>query len=393
MRRYCLSLLLVLGGLAAGAGRVHGQMPTTRNFQPPVSAFEAYRNSTTQIPSLYRMPRLITVQPTIPVGTDGAIKTEPDTATRHLYARNKVRTVMKVRMNRKGEMEDTLEYQLVDRQGRWQEVGTGAATVQRQWSYNQAGQCTSLIEHPSRSRPYTVITTYNPALQRGQQEVLQPNGQRNIVSEKRLYYSGDTLMTEIKARELRVGQYSYPRYHQRSIRLVPHPDTVLSLTCFYNQNQQPTSYLAHYLFYRHGRLLESGQLNLKAASAQAQSVALPADGAPVVGFAQVLATLRAGHGLELERSHRYDAQHRLIWQGHTRTIGNTGQRVGNSASYTYNTLGQLLGREETLSSPTTASRTSYTVYSYSPQGLLSGETTNEQNSKVVFYRYLYLYYD
>ncbi|MCB2407148.1 hypothetical protein [Hymenobacter lucidus] len=388
MRLPLLLSLFVLSGLAAGSEQAYGQVPMGRN-QPPPPPSESYQ--LLQSPAQARMARLITVQPTIPVGPDGAIRAEPDTATRHLYARHKVRAVMKVRINRRGEVEDTLEYQTVDRQGRWQQVGTGPASVQRQWAYNQNGHCTSLVEYPSPNRPYTVVTTYNPALEQGQQEVLQANGQHNVVSEKRLYHSGDTLLTEIKARALRVQQYQYPQYHQRSIRLVPHPDTVLSLTCFYDQSQQPTSYQVNYLLYRHGRLRESGKLNL-ATMARARSIGLPTDQPGVMSCAQMLATLRAGYGLEPERRHYYDAQHRLIRQEITSPVGTTGQTVQTIVYYTYNNLGQLLGRQERLSVPMAAPRTTYTVYSYFPQGLLSGETTNVQGAKAVFYRYFYLYY-
>lgn len=389
MRPSLLVSLFVLAEVVAGPAQVHGQVPAGRN-QPRLSASESYQQF--QSPAPPRMSRLITVQPTIPVGPDGAIKVEPDTATRRLYARHKVRAVMKVSLNRRGEVEDTLEYQTLDPQGRWQQVGTGTAMVLRQWSYNQAGYCTSLIEYPSLSRPYTVITTYNPALRHGQQEVLQANGQRSVVSEKRLYHSGDTLLTEIKAQALRVQQYVYREYHQRSIRLLPHPDTVLSLTCFYDQSQQPTSYQANYVFYRRGRLRESGKLNL-ASPAPAQSVTFPAARPGSTSFARVLAMLRAGYGLQPERRHYYDTQNRLLRQETTSLAGTTGPRAETIVYYTYNSLGQLLARQERLTLPLSAPRTTYTVYSYSPQGLLSGETTNVQGAKAVFYRYLYLYYD
>ncbi|UOQ72416.1 hypothetical protein [Hymenobacter cellulosilyticus] len=297
-----------------------------------------------------------------------------------------MRTVLKTRLDKQGQVQDTVEYLAVDEQGRWTEVGRWQGQVHRQWSYNSNGQCTALVEHPYAARPYTVINTYNPALGRGHQEVLQRNGTHTVVQEKQLYQNGDTLLTEIKAHGLLVGNYYYPEYVQRSLRLVPHPDTMLTLTCFYDKNQHPTSYQFDYLLYQRGRLLETGKINPRKLGSAANDTS-----AQKMGPAQALAALRRGTGLQPQNRRFYDSQHRLIRHEFTRAKDLRSSRA--VINYTYNNLGQLIGRENSSVSAGVSIRSTYTVFSYSPTGLLTGETTNTGNGSPVFYRYQYQYYD
>jgi hypothetical protein len=380
MRFFLISSLL-LGSLLAARPSYAQYQPTTAQLQ----ARQPYRSQQSTVETIKR----ITVQPTIPIDSDGSIKLEQDSITRRLYARNKVRTVLKLRLDSKGEVQDTVEYQLVDEQGRLRQVGVGQKKLRRQWSYNSQGLCTALVEHPAPNRPFTVIHTYNPALRRGQQQLVQPDGKPTVISEKQVYQNGDTLLTEITAHGLMVGQYVYPEYYQRSIRLTPHPDTVLMLTCFYNQKQEPTSYQTNYLVYRQGQLLETGQLNLSAAT-KVRDVNYRA-GEP--GFPEptrLLAALRHGQGLQPQHRRYYDQQKRLLRQEAISREGGQEQVV----QYTYNNLDQLIGREGKR--PTAAhypSRSMYAVFSYSPSGLLLGETTDARSAKPVFYRYQYQYYE
>ncbi|GAA3922416.1 hypothetical protein [Hymenobacter algoricola] len=333
----------------------------------------------------------ITIGPTVPGGhdADGSIAAEPDSSQRRQYARHRVRAVLKVRLNRRGEGQDTVETQTIDRQGR----RTATGPRRREWSYNAQGQCTALVEYPAADRPHTLITTYNPTLRRGRQEVLQPSGTRTVVSEKQLYQSADTLLTEVVGHSLAVGRYLYPAYYQRSIRLRPHPDTVLTLTGFYGPDHQLTGSRADYWLYRRGHLTESGRLELGRA-AKAQHLKLPpGQTVPLLTYPQALAALRRGQGLQPQRRLSYDARQQLTRQEITVPLNQPGQVAQNVMRYTYNSLGQLIGREASFSSIRAATQAAYTVFSYAPTGLLLGETSDARSSKPVFYRYLYQYYD
>ncbi|MCB2376112.1 hypothetical protein LGH70_00850 [Hymenobacter sp. BT635] len=392
--RVVLLSALFLGLLAAQASHAQSQFQVQSQFRARLWEQTQWQGYSRPQPSPSQSARQIMMQPSIPVDSDGSIKTEPDSATRHLYVRNKVRSVLKIRLDQDGNAQDTVEYQAVDRQGRWLQVGTSRTKVRRQWSYNNQGQCTGLVEYPSATRPYTVINTYNPALQRGQQEVLLANGTRTIVSEKQLYRSADTVLTEIRGQALTVSQYVYPQYYQRSLRLVPHPDTVLSITCFYNGNQRPTSSQAHYLIHRRGALVESGNLTLPAtakARPTRHSVDIPAFPNPE----QALATLRQGEALHPQRRHDYDQKNRLVRQEITTPVEVGAQRhlIRNVVHYTYNSLGQLIGRQGSLRAGSAPAQAAYSVFSYLPSGLLKGETTDARSAKPVFYQYQYEYYE
>lgn len=385
MRFIPLSTLLLPGLLTAYSGYAQGSVL----YQPPI--YQQQARAPLSPPNQYQNPRYqasrqILVAPTIPIDTDGALKQEPDSATRRQYARHRVRNVLKTRLDKQGLVQDTVEYLTVDDQGRWTEVGRWQGQVHRQWSYNSNGQCTALVEHPYSARPYTVISTYNPALGRGHQEVLLRDGTHTLVQEKQLYQNGDTLLTEIKAHELVVGNYRYPRYLQHSLRLVPHPDTLLSLTCFYDENQRPSSYQFDYLLYQRGRLLETGKINSSKISSTGKDT-----GVEMMGPAKALAALRRGTWLQPQERRFYDSRHRLIRQEFTRAKDLRAAR--SVIQYTYNNLGQLIGRENSYAGTGVRINSTYTVFSYSPTGLLTGETTNTGNGNPVFYRYQYQYYD
>ena len=71
-----------------------------------------------------------TIAPTIPMNNtvaDGLLPVEPDSARRRQYARARVRAVLKTRLNQRGEPQDTLEYQLLDPQGRFLQTGPAPA--------------------------------------------------------------------------------------------------------------------------------------------------------------------------------------------------------------------------------------------------------------------------
>lgn len=57
--------------------------------------------------------------------------------------------------------------------------------------------------------------------------------------------------------------------------------------------------------------------------------------------------------------------------------------------FNYNAHNQLIGREQTTSSLFSPPKTTYSVYSYAPNGLLIGETADARSEKPIFYRYQY----
>ena len=368
-----IGLLLTTAAARAQSDRSGGRFPAVSGLPSQTPAGRA-------LPA----PVRTTITPTIPMNNsvaDGLLPVEPDSARRRQYARARVRSVLKTCLNQRGEPQDTLEYQVFDAQGRCLQAGPAPDQPRQQWTYNAQGQCTAQLGLPGAQQPYTVISTYNPALRRSRQEVLQRSGERTVVNEKQLYQSGDTLLTEVMAHPLTIGYTTYPEYFQRSLRGQVHPDTVLTLTSFYSARQELTGSRADYSLYQRGRLLESGRL------------ALPAAAAP--NYARALALLRHGAPRHPERRCRYDAHQRLIqqetWHGDnaaTRTL-----ETSVMIKYTYNALNQLIGAEKTVSSLSTPARSSYLVFSYLPNGLLLGETTNARTSRATFYRYQYQYYE
>ena len=381
MRLFPLLLSCLLAAPAAWAqtDRLGGRAP----IQPFPS------QSLSQPPM--RAPVWTTVAPTIPMNdgvADGLLAAEPDSARRRQYARARVRSGLKVRLADSGESRDTVDYQLIDAQGRCVQSGPAPVRPRRQWTYDAQGRCIALLGLPDATQDYTVISSYSPALRRSRQEVLQRSGERTVVLEKQLYQSADTLLTEVVARPLTLGHTIYPEYFQRSLRRAVHPDTVLTLTSFYNTRRELTGSRADYSLYRRGRLLESGRLDLTAARTGTSQAAAP-------DYARALAQLRHDVGRHPQLRRRYDGRQRLLEQQTqhddspaTRTLEST-----TVIKYTYNSLDQLIGAEMTVSSVRTPARSSYIVFSYLPNGLLQGETTNARTSRAVLYLYQYQYYE
>ena len=129
-------------------------------------------NRPTPMSLLRNQDQSLYIRPAVPSLPEpvAALPVEPDTAVRRTYVREHVRSVVKLRLNDEGQVKDTIEYQEIDERGRrisqlrreagWEE--------RRQWSYDAADHCTSLVVHPSFGRKFTTIYTFNPALGRGQ---------------------------------------------------------------------------------------------------------------------------------------------------------------------------------------------------------------------------------
>ncbi|MCC2546609.1 hypothetical protein LJY25_09155 [Hymenobacter sp. BT175] len=325
----------------------------------------------------------------------GPIPLEPDSVTRHLFSSNRVRAVLKVRLDAEGEVRDTVAFQEVDARGRFTEVRyRQAPRLHRQWSYDAKGRCTAQVTQPSTTAPYTFIHTYNPALRLGSQQVLRPNGNTTTLCEESVIQQGDSLVIETRIQAMLMGTgISNRKSRQVSIRYAPHPDTILTLHYGYSAQEQLVSATASYGFSREGHLLEVGQLDLQQA-ARAQKVKTAAGQlAPRFTVRQALHGLRRGRFLYPRQRWVYNHQGRVVEQSIMTRLSRDGQVATTLIKYSYNSLGQLIGREQSTSSVYSPPKAAYYVFSYAPNGLLLGETSDARSEKPMFYRYLYQYYE
>ncbi|RTQ49286.1 hypothetical protein EJV47_14190 [Hymenobacter gummosus] len=349
------------------------------------------------------------------------LQPEPNAATRQLYARQRVRTVLKVRLNDEGQVRDTVEYQEVDTQGRrtllhryssdWQE--------RRQWSYDAAGNCTSLVIHPVPGRSFTTIYTYNPELGRGRCEVLEPNGHRTTVCELQRRQLGDTLLTEARFWDLTVGRYHFAAGYRRNWRFALAPDTVLLLAGSYSPKGRLQSTQMQYELRADGRLTQQGEVDLhQILRTHRRRAAQPDEQIPFRQFPALLR--RHPEGFKPNTQFYYDARQRLVTQEHTatvvvqqgtnfptygsarvpRSISNTYNpypvrrlnTVQTVVTNTYNNLGQLIAQQLRVTGASSLGPKAYQVFSYQPDGLPAGETSRS-TGQPVFYRYHYQYYE
>ncbi|RAK66852.1 hypothetical protein [Hymenobacter edaphi] len=345
---------------------------------------------------------------------------EPDPATRQLYARQRVRAVLKVRLDDEGAVRDTVEYQEIDAYGRrtllcrtgggWQE--------RRQWSYDDAGHCTSMVIHPVPGRSFTTIYSYNPALGRGRCEVLQPSGRRTTVCELQRRALGDTLLTEARFWFLTVGRYHFPQTgFRRTWRFALSADTVLTLVSSYTPKGRHRSTQLQYELRRDGQTQETGAVDVVRALRAARQRA------GQVPFGQLPALLhRSPASFRPTALFRYDARQRLaehqlittwdfvptpayttlvstnVRQPLTASPGARSAAFGQASirtvtTNTYNNQDQLIGQQRRLLGTRYLWEPRYLVLSYQPDGLPAGETTRSSADKPAFYRYQYQYYE
>ncbi|SNC66944.1 hypothetical protein SAMN06265337_1783 [Hymenobacter gelipurpurascens] len=331
----------------------------------------------------------------VEVDLSGPIRVEPDSIARNLLVRNRVRSVVKVRLDDEGAVRDTVSLQLVDPSGRYTRIDQLLnPQLHREWSYDEKGRCTSLVTHPTSYQPFTLIYSYNPALQKGLQQALKPNGKSIPLSEVQLQQRGDTLLTETRTHTL-LANGSLLNFESRRLsrRYSPHPDTVLILAYNYSAIGQLVSTAFNYSVSRQGQPIEIGRLDMEMAAKLQKVKVAPKQAAPQLTPAQALQVLRQGKAVYPQFRWRYDAQQRIVGQEMTPRLNKQGQGTTTQLEYTYNSLNQLIGRQQITSSIYTPSATAFTVYSYAPNGLLLGETSDARSEKPIFYRYQYQYYE
>ncbi|GAB3836510.1 hypothetical protein [Hymenobacter jeollabukensis] len=313
---------------------------------------------------------------------------EPDTATQRVFARNRVRSVLRLQLDDEGMVRDTVGYQEIDPQGRWTMATTGSANSpsRRQWGYDAQGQCVSRVDAPTQRWPFLTLYYFNPATQQGVQKAFLSDGSSPILAETHLYQHGDTTLAQSWHYRLTVNGRPYgTTVLQRVYTYTPHPDTALTLHCYYSAKGRVLRSQASYRLYRQGRPIEYGQLP---ANALTGNKTRKQEGAQELQ--RMLSALRHGQPRQVHQRFAYDRWRRLV-RHETTTTSPEGTVSTTSVRFTYNVLHQLIGREESVSTGTQGQH--YTVFSYTPTGLLERENTNRHGGKNTFYRYLYAYYE
>lgn len=379
---YYFALLLVLGLLSHRAAAQY----SSPNYRiPGRQLLQPMRQE--HVPNAGRPTGLIDPLAPLPV--------EPDTAVRRAYARQRVRSVVKVLLNDKGQVKDTIELQEIDERGRrisqlrrgpdWEE--------RRQWSYDANDHCTSLIISPGQGRNFTTIYTYNPALGRGRCEVLQANGKRTLVCEVQRRQRGDTLVTEACFSPAPVNNSPFQTTGcRRHTRYHAAPDTLVTLVDTYSARGQLSGRQIHYEFQFGGQPRERGQLDVARAIRQYQRTADPSVSShrfPLIWVPRLLRT--ATTCLQPATITRYDAAGRPVQEeniGRLFTPVTVSSRV--ITRNTYNELNQLIGQQRHLLGTYVSQGVGYVVFSYQPDGLPAGETSRA-GGPPLFYRYHYSY--
>lgn len=312
---------------------------------------------------------------------------EPDTSTQRLFARHRVRAIIRLLLDDEGRVRDTVGYQEIDPQGRRTLATTTSADSphRRQWSYNAQGQCVSRIEAPSRRWPFTTLQHFNPTTQHSLRKALLPNGSSPLLRETMVYHHGDTTLTQSLHHALTINGQPYSQdLLRRTFTYSPHPDTTLTVQYDFSLKGAPLQMQTQYALRRQGHATEQGLLVLRKPSAEG-----------AVALRQALEQLRQNQeqGRVATERNFYDRYRRLVRQELLIPANGPALATTKIIRFTYNSQHQLIGRVESTQAGTTSLRPFYTVYSYAPSGLLQGETTNQQRSAATFYRYQYEYYE
>jgi hypothetical protein len=275
----------------------------------------------------------------------------PDSVARRLLAQYRVRTILKVRLDQEGRAQEIISHQRLDR----------------------AGNLLPDLPAAEPAASPAAVAAPGPAL--------------------------PAVRTRESGMPLRSGAgRPGPVTRQRAERsqFSPHPDTVVTLVRSYSPQGQPELHSATYRLFAAGRITDMGQLDIKRLL-KAQRKAAPEQQA-AAGYAHIRRALATGRGRKSQHRWFYDAQHRLVREEVDQPVGpnafgNVPQELNTVVRYTYNHQGQLIGRQESVSAITIPAQVTYTVFSYSPEGLVQGETCSTNATRPVFYRYQYEYYD
>lgn len=376
---------LLLSGLLATRATVAQSVLQNGVWVPGRPALPlGYYNST----ALRRTPPPSSVTIELPEPEPAAIpQAEPDTSTQRLFARNRVKAIVRLLLDDEGQVRDTVGYQEIDPQGRRTLATATSADSphRRQWSYNAQGQCVSRIEAPSRRWPFTTLQHFNPTTQQSLRKALLPDGSSSLLRETMVYQHGDTTLTQSLHHALKVNGQPYSQdLLRRTFTYSPHPDTTLTVQYDFSLKGTPLQMQTQYALRQQGHATEQGLLVLRKPSAEG-----------AVALRQALQQLRQDQeqGRVATERNFYDRYRRLVRQEILIPANGPALATSKTIRFTYNSQHQLIGRVESTQAGTTSLRPFYTVYAYSPSGLLLGETTNQKRSAATFYRYQYEYYE
>ncbi|UYZ58975.1 hypothetical protein [Hymenobacter latericus] len=315
-----------------------------------------------------------TVRPALPV---------PDSAYQRLLASKQVKRIAKVSIDDEGQLGDTVAYQEFDQQGHLLRAWTDSELNSRALAglagiYSVPVGAYQVVRTSAVSGSIAQPTTAAPTASSAAPAPAAP--------------PENTLLTyeQVPMRSARGGNGFYHRF-----TYTPNPDTVLYLQYSSVDTSSKLSFSsARYRVLRQGRPAEQGRIAARAALKPARRLATNPAQSMAVAFEPLLGAVRRGQNLDVLHRWRYDAQQRLLHEQTNTRIGNGAepQILHTEILYTYNSLGQLIGRRETVSSVRIPPRTSYTVYAYLPEGLIKGETTTGLTGAPRLFRYQYEYY-
>ncbi|OON67998.1 hypothetical protein [Hymenobacter sp. CRA2] len=372
MRVLLLSLLPLSGLLlalpSAAQAQFQGRMPPLRSNWTPEAA------SVSGTPIAY-------AKPARPVGF------QPDSTARRLLALHRVKAVTKVQLDEQGKVKDIVNQYEVDAAGNVM----GSAEDEQP----RTGRRFKTFMPNERQKIYYSPGEPNPIVLPA-----RPNNREDMPA--------STLAQALRTQDgpagdsVRLSNRKYPSavpgmrpIARQQETFAPHPDTTLYFRYEGPDNGQLRLISVTYLLQRQGRPMEVGELALGRIRKGLGEADKAAEQAPQYGVARRL--LRSGRGREVLHRWLYDQRMLLVREEiNTRLLmpqlnASMPQTLNTVVLYTYNNLQQLIGRTETISSVQIPARTTYITYSYSPQGLLVGETTNSSSSKPVFYSYQYAF--
>lgn len=332
-----------------------------------------------------------------------------DSLARRLYARQKIRSVTKLQLQKEGKI-DSVEYTEFDRQGNRVLSYNPAFKARIQRKFDARGRTTQIVQLPRPNHPYRIREEMDPVSRR-YESFRQPVDSEEItlmrVTEQQ---RGDTTVRENQLME--PVQLKFGRLVRVVSRTYHLGDTIRLDVVGYDETGQPIASEGHYFRMKNGRQLENGAvsyapslqtlLDTSARARQWRSQGL--SDAALQGRA--VRWLRPTY-LPKERN-TYDAAGRLLSSVYQEVSAPERPRTSqdknmtlvsmairsSSRTYAYDAKGQLVREELRLSSPASGpflalATVVVTEKTYSPKGLLLTETatTNEQKPSRYVYRY------
>jgi hypothetical protein len=334
-----------------------------------------------------------------------------DSLTRRAYARNRVRTVVKLQHPLLPTAPpDTIEYRELDQYGNTTLL-LRPGYQRLIYRYDAQQRLVEVREPASRRRPVEQRQVYDPGQQLYRSYRGVPGQPATLVQTVRQRQRGDTALTVAEfSLPLQLGPDTITRVELR--RFPRGRDTVRIDMLAFNAAGRRVDYFGVYTIRRRGLAVETGDVSFAAA--------LQAHGAPVQqrrsqGLADEAITAQLYRQWRPEYQPRqynfYDAHGRLsssetLKHGgrpliaiqnkqlptiKTRTLGG----LASQMVYERDKDGRLLRQEDRVfggEPPVPPQRTYYTEYRYNGQGLLEAETNNRGGSQLLQYDYHYTRY-